>query len=189
MSQSNKGAKKKTLSLKGGTLKVTKKKKDPVGNIKINKCWNTIRFIAEHDYFSAHLLPIIEETLLPLFEYMVNPQEIDFDDDIIFCICSILKKGKKASPVLRKVFPFLKQFQIKYKGIFGNLLQALNMYIVYAKDMFQEESEGARVNLGHIFEMASMSMYRSEKPVMLGNNMEGALLLQIALQNLEGPII
>lgn len=110
MSQSKGGAKKKTLSLKGGTLKVTKKKKDPVGNIKINKCWNTIRFIAEHDYFSAHLLPIIEETLLPLFEYMVKPQEIDFDDDIIFCICSILKKGKKASPVLRKVFPFLKQF-------------------------------------------------------------------------------
>lgn len=69
------------------------------------------------------------------------------------------------------------------------MLQALNMYIVYAKDMFQEESQGARVNLGHIFEMASMSMCRSEKPVMLGNNMEGALLLQIGLQNLEGLII
>jgi hypothetical protein len=55
------------------------------------------------------------------------------------------------------------------------------MYIVYAKDMFQDEALGARGNLGHIFEMASLSMYRSEKPVMLGNNMEGALLLQIAL--------
>ena len=41
---------------------------------------------------------------------MVTPTSIDFDDDIIFCICSLLKKSKKASPVLRKVFPFLIKF-------------------------------------------------------------------------------
>jgi|LauGreDrversion4_2_1035121.scaffolds.fasta_scaffold138785_1 hypothetical protein len=31
-----------------------------------------------------------------------------------------------------------------------------------------------------IIEMANMSMYRKEVPIVLGNNMEGAILLQIA---------
>ena len=30
-------------------------------NIRINKCWNTIRFIVEHDYFVANFLLLIEE--------------------------------------------------------------------------------------------------------------------------------
>jgi hypothetical protein len=79
-------------------------------NIRINKCWNTIRFIAEHDYFSNMYLNIIEETLMPLFEHLVNPTTIDFDDDLIFCIQSLLKKSKTASPVMRKIFPFLHKF-------------------------------------------------------------------------------
>lgn len=35
---------------KGRKLRNTKE------NVRINKCWNTIRFIVEHDYFVAHFL-------------------------------------------------------------------------------------------------------------------------------------
>jgi hypothetical protein len=119
----NSGSGKKTLSLKGGQAKITKKNViSDKANIRINKCWNTIRFIAEHEYFAANFLQIIEETLLPLFEYLVAPSSIDFDDDIIFCLTSLMKKSKVVSPTLRKIFPYLPKFQIKYKGIFGNLL-------------------------------------------------------------------
>ena len=76
-------------------------------NIRINKCWNTIRFIAEHEFFVANYLQIIEEKLLPLFEYIVRPTTIDFDDDIIFCLSSLMKKSKQVSLNLRKIFPFL----------------------------------------------------------------------------------
>ena len=162
-----------TLSVKTGV-----KKRKVAGNLKVNKCWNTIRFIAEHDYFASHFLPIVEETLLPLFEYMVEPRAIDFDDDVVFCLSSLLKKGRYASTILRKVFPFLRHFQEKYKGIFGNLLQALNLYIVHGRDMFTDDPE-ARTNLGYLYEMANRSLNRREPPVMLGNNMEGALLLQM----------
>jgi hypothetical protein len=67
-------------------------------------------------------------------------------------------------------------FQIKYKGIFGNLLQAINAYLIYGKDFFEDSTE----NLKHIFEMATLSMFRKDKPIILGNNAEGALLLHIA---------
>jgi importin-8 len=94
----------------GASQKCGKALTSKKANIRINKCWNTIRFIAEHDYFAEHFLSVIEETLMPLFEYIVQPNSIDFDDDIIFCICSLLKKSKKASPVLRKIFPYLPKF-------------------------------------------------------------------------------
>lgn len=103
--------KKKTLSLKGGKGKITTgKKKNNKGNVRINKCWNTIRFIAEHDYFAANFLSIIETSLIPLLEYMVSPTSIDFDDDIIFCLNSLMKKSKTVSPILIKIFPCLPKF-------------------------------------------------------------------------------
>jgi len=173
--------------LKGGTAKITSKKNviSDKANIRINKCWNTIRFIAEHEYFAANFLQVVEETLLPLFEYLVAPSNIDFDDDIIFCLTSLMKKSKVVSPTLRKIFPYLPQFQIKYKGIFGNLLQTINSYLMYGKDFFESSVE----NLSQIFSMAIMSMCRQEEPLMLSNNMEGALLFHMALQNLDGPLI
>ena len=61
--------KKKTLKAKEG--KITGGVTNTKANIRINKCWNTIRFIAEHEYFAEVHLTIIEETLLPLFEYLV----------------------------------------------------------------------------------------------------------------------
>lgn len=102
----------KTLNLKKGTISspLEVSQMNEKANIRINKCWNTIRFIAEHDYFADRYLQIIEETLLPLFEYLVNPLDIDFDDDIIFCIQSLLKKTKEASPIMRKIFPVLFKF-------------------------------------------------------------------------------
>jgi hypothetical protein len=185
--------KKKTLSLKGGKGRITGGKRggnNAKSNVRINKCWNTIRFIAEHDYFAANFLSIIETSLIPLFEHMVRPNSIDFDDDIIFCLNSLMKKSKKVSPILSKIFPYLPKFQEKYKGIFGNLLQTLNSYILYSQPedgssgMFEDP---AALNL--IVEMANMSLYRKEEPIVLGNNMEGAILLQIAFQNLKGDLI
>ena len=99
-----KGSKGKTLNVKS---KKPVKTANSKANIRINKCWNTIRFIAEHEFFVANFLPIIEEKLLPLFDYIVQPHAIDFDDDIIFCLSSLMKKSKVVSPSLRKIFPYL----------------------------------------------------------------------------------
>lgn len=94
--QEQKASKKKTLDLSNSKKSVSKSG-NTKANIRINKCWNTIRFIAEHDYFAMNFLLIIEEQLLPLFEYLVKPTMIDFDEDIIFCLCSLMKKSKTVS--------------------------------------------------------------------------------------------
>lgn len=61
----------------------------------------------------------------------------------------------------------------------------MNYYITYGKDFFETSPE----NLSRLFEMANMSLYKRDPPIMLSNNMEGAILLQMLLQNLDGEII
>jgi hypothetical protein len=65
------------------------------------------------------------------------------------------------------------------------LLQTINSYLMYGKDFFEDSVD----NLSQIFSMAIMSMCRTEQPIILGNNMEGALLLHMTLQNLDGTLI
>jgi len=52
-----------------------------------------------------------------------------------------MKKSKTVSPTLRKIFPFLPKFQHKYKGIFGNLLQTINYYLMYGREFFEDSVE------------------------------------------------
>eukprot|EP00347_Sterkiella_histriomuscorum_P023425 403334689 len=169
----------------------TKSKKKPVkqanskAQVRINKCFNTIRFIAEHDYFVLNFLDIIEQSLLPIFQYVENPFGIDFDDDIIFCLCSLMRKSKKVSPDLKQIFQYLPRFQAKYNGRFGHMLEALNYYIVYGKDFFENDQQ----NLQKLFEMASASIFKKERNMMLSDNMEGVMLLHMILQNLDGELI
>lgn len=99
------------MNTKGKTLKVNTRKPqrkiNNKANIRINKCWNTIRFIAEHDHFTGSFLNIIEDNLRPLFEYISEPTQIDFDDDILFCISALIRKAKSVSPTCLIVFKYL----------------------------------------------------------------------------------
>lgn len=140
--------------------------------MRINKCWNTIRFLAEHDYFSSDFLAIIEESIKPLLEFLAQPGSIDFDDDLLFCISSIIKKSKVVSQTMRVVFPYLDPLHKKYKGIFGNLLETLNYYIFYGKDFLNDKT-----NIAMILQMANTSIFNNSPPILLSNNSEGAILL------------
>ena len=100
VSGKNKNAGKKTLKLSNKEVTISKTK--PVNNKlcthRISKCWCVIRYIAEHPYFSApESILIIEDTCKPLLKYIAEPQDIDFDDDIIFFITSLLTKRAKVS--------------------------------------------------------------------------------------------
>ena len=49
----------------------------------------------------------IEECLKPLFEYIVNPEKIEFEDDIILSLKSFIKKSNHISETLWIIFPHL----------------------------------------------------------------------------------
>ena len=63
-------------------------------NQRIGKLMNVVRFITEHEYFSGRTnIEIIEEMIKPLLQFMTNLQDIDFDDDLVFCIDALIKKA------------------------------------------------------------------------------------------------
>jgi len=76
----------------------------------------------------------IEDELKPLFEYIVDPMKIEFEDDIILAIKTFIKKSGGVSPSLWVIFPHLTKVFLKSKNTFGNLLDTLNYYLVYGKD-------------------------------------------------------
>ena len=61
-------------------------------NLTINKCWNVIRTVIELESFIPEFYPQIEEVLKPLFEFMIDPTKIEFEDDIVLVLKSFIKR-------------------------------------------------------------------------------------------------
>jgi len=76
-------------------------------NIIIMKCWNVIRLITELDTFMPAYASPIEEQLKPLFEFMVDPSKIEFEEDIILTVRSFIKKTNQVSLVMWTLFPLM----------------------------------------------------------------------------------
>jgi hypothetical protein len=103
-------------------------------NIIINKCWNVLRMICELGSFLPKYASAIEDSLKPLFEFMLDPSKIEFEDDIVLTIKSFIKKAG-ISPVIWTLYPHLYKVFQKNKHTFGNLLDTLNHYMISGRDV------------------------------------------------------
>jgi hypothetical protein len=110
-------------------------------NIVINKCWNVIRQIIELPSFVPAYYDQIEDQLKPLFEFMVDPLRIEFEDDIILVLRSFIRKKQAVSVSLWTLFPHLSKVFDKNKKVFGNLLDTLNFYLIYGKETIAASPE------------------------------------------------
>ena len=80
------------------------------------------------------MVPIIEECSLPLLRFVEDPDSVNFDDDLIFFISSLLKKAKSTdSVILRETFKHLPKFLVKFNYIFGPLQECLSLYTMYSR--------------------------------------------------------
>lgn len=55
--------------------------------------------ITELDAFMPRYALPIEEVLKPLFEFMVDPRQVEFEDDIVLTLKSMIKKTGTVSNV------------------------------------------------------------------------------------------
>ena len=153
-------------------------------NMTINQCWNVIRAISEQKHFYPIYLDSIETILLPMFDYIVNPKEIDFDDDIIQIIAALINSRGEISENMKKLFPCLVNFFEKYDKMFGSLFQTLNSYIYYGKTNFIANKEC----IEYIIKLCFDSLFSTKEVIQL-NNTEGAIMLQILLQTLGNGLL
>jgi importin-8 len=158
--------------------------KNQKNNMTINQCWNVIRAICEQEAFFPEHMDKIELSLLPMFNYLVNPQNIEFDDDMIQAISTLIKRRQSVSENMAKLFPFLQNFFTKYNHSFGSLLQCLNCFIYYGKDLMAKNPTW----ITNILEISVMSMFNTNPQVEL-NNTEGAILCQMLFQNIGNHVL
>lgn len=148
-------------------------------NMTINQCWNVIQTITSQNVFYPEFLDKIETALLPMFNYLVDPTAIEFDDHMVKIVAVLIEKKGSISENMGKIFPFLLKYFEKNKGVFGNLLYTLNCYIYYGKEQFA----GNKIWLELVIRMGLQALFNPEPPTEL-NNAKGCLLLQILLQNI-----
>eukprot|EP01022_Parablepharisma_sp_SALTPOND_P006054 TRINITY_DN1245_c0_g1_i1.p1 TRINITY_DN1245_c0_g1~~TRINITY_DN1245_c0_g1_i1.p1 ORF type:complete len:948 (+),score=72.74 TRINITY_DN1245_c0_g1_i1:10012-12855(+) len=153
-------------------------------NMTINQCWNVIRAISEQKAFFPAYLDSIEAALLPMFNYLVDPTHVEFDDDMIQVITALITRRGGISDNMAKIFPYLPNFFEKYGQTFGSLFQTLNAYIFYGKDVFAANK--AWIEL--IIKLSVSSLFTTKETVTL-NNTEGAILAQVLLQSIGNGVL
>lgn len=101
-------------------------------SVMINKCWNVIKGICSNKNFLQQL-PAFEQELLSLYDLMQDPSKICFDDEIVQCMDSFIRKQQQVSPVQWTLFTTFPKVLTKNKDSFGNLLNTLNLFLKYGK--------------------------------------------------------
>lgn len=80
--------------------------------------------------------------MIPIFEYMVDPTKIDFEDDICIILKNFIRKTNQLSDIIYKVFPCLELVFKKNKNTFGDtLLDTMNWYLMYGYQRIAESRD------------------------------------------------
>ena len=80
--------------------------------------------------------------LLPLFEYISDPTKIEFDDDILLVIKSLIRKKKGVTETIWRMVPCFKLVLQKNKHCFGHLMEVINIMMMEGKAFLAENKEG-----------------------------------------------
>lgn len=100
----------------------------------ITKCWNIIRTIGETKIFFPAIQDNLEQALLPLFKYMEQPELIEFDDDIVHIMNSMMMYSHRVSDVTWILVQTFPKIFVKYDKMLGLLFQSLNLIMVYGNE-------------------------------------------------------
>ena len=82
----------------------------------------------------------LEQVFIPIFEFMVDPSKITFEDNILIILKNFIRKTGTVSEIIFKVFPCLEKVFIKNKQAFGDiLLETLNYYLFYGQQRIMQD--------------------------------------------------
>lgn len=85
--------------------------------------------------------------LKPLFEFICDPSKIDFEDEILLAIKSLVKKSTSVSETIWVMVPFFPAVLEKNKHAFGNIMDTINHILLKGTDQLANKPEILRVFL------------------------------------------
>jgi hypothetical protein len=146
---------------------------------------NILKQVTQNKGLMAKYSGNLQEVYKPIFEYMVDPSKITFEDDILNILKNFIKKTCKVSDVMYTVLPCLEKVFIKNKQCFGNtLLDTLNYYMVHGRDRLAQDPG----TVSMLIRIAIEAMFTIQPNVTV-NNSEGAIFLAIIFQIFQGTEI
>ena len=135
--------------------------------------FNILKQLTQNKHLMAKFSDSFEEAYKPIFEFMVDPSKISFEDDILNILKNFVRKTGRVSDVIYTVLPCLEQVFNKNKKCLGStLLDTLNYYMIYGKERLMQDS-GAVAMLTRLAVEAMFSV----EPNITVVNAEGAIFL------------
>jgi hypothetical protein len=153
-------------------------------NSVINQCCNSIRTICESEEYINSFGDQIDQELVTIYDFMIDPSKIDFDDDIALSISTHINIRKEVTDIQKRVFTTFDACHQKYKGIFGNLVVAINSFIVYGTNWFNENPEAVK----SLFSMAMRGLKYGDPMTGILTPCDGAIVFQVCLQYFKSPV-
>lgn len=77
----------------------SKEKGPDAANMRIGKCMNILRGIIDKQEYISAFADTFEEKLKPLYMFMADPTQINFDEDILLILKSFIRRHKSVSAV------------------------------------------------------------------------------------------
>ena len=99
-----------------------------------NKCFNIIKLLINNRKFVENNYNMIETALKPLVAYMDEPNKIDFDEEIINIIYSIILKMQKITGLGYNLIKNIYKYIDKVGGLLLDSYQLLNLYLIYGTE-------------------------------------------------------
>jgi hypothetical protein len=106
----------------------------------INKCFNIIRTLMEKKIFVQTNYEIIEESLLPLLNYLDESKSIEFDEDLVLILTKMINYKKQLTKSTIYALQFLYKYADKNEGMLLDLFELVNNYIIYGMKEIESNS-------------------------------------------------
>ena len=144
----------------------------------LDKCFSILRICVDNSTYMQQMQEQFEESLKPIFRYISEPHKISFEDEILLILRTIIKKRKLVTPIMWEIFDLFPNVLQKSKGALGDLLDAINSYMQYGKEVFIQRESSVRV-FAQIVEQSMCTMK-------ILQDCEGAIACQLLFQTLAG---
>ena len=126
---------------------------------------------------SAMEINEFEAIIEPVVMYIKNPLKIDFDDEIIYLMISVLKNAQRLTNLSIGILKYLSNYLAKNQGMTEELFEFLNIFIIYDSERWLSTSkESLQKMLGLIKSSIEEVEEYESSPIY------GSLLIQVLVQ-------
>lgn len=141
--------------------------------------WNCYKLVCDKEILVKTYYEFLTDQISGFFDYILNGQKIDWDEDIFHCFYSIINISKQLPQSAEKIFSAAQMLQTLYNGKLSYCISLLSLMIYTNPGFFDSNKVHALFEMVH--KSLDVSNYKNEAEYYL---VDGFLLLEVIIQHL-----